>query len=328
MDRMQSLDALEQKVNWDSERALQPMGDLVRDVRGIFEALTSNDLRSSTAPKSIVVSLNKPTLFKLTRRLHDLLYNRLQVDVAKINEQVKRLESNATSSLGDENHYPKLELREVWERMENLVYLPEVPMGSLPRPSLAQVFGAGRQQIFVVLMFISLFARIGLDPTTLKGILGESSVILPMLSAMFTISLISIGVYAGISLYFSAQEEIKVGWEVELSRIRMYLEDEAIKVGEAAEKIKRTCFREYIKSLAKPQVRKPLVAQQASPLSSPKSMGPAGKVIESSLEVSLPTISSKGEAPIENQFAKPDSMPTKLPSMAELAANRKKRLQE
>lgn len=132
---------------------------------------------------------------------------------------------------------PKSTEREVWRSIENLITVGKESQIEFQRRSIFDILTAGRQKVFMVIMFLSLMGRMGLPNLFVTP--GAKLIFGLFLGGVMISSMVS-------SILLWRREKIEQG-EKELKKIRETLLQDGIKIVEQSERNKLTAVREYLK---------------------------------------------------------------------------------
>ena len=240
-----SLSRIDKDLTLKSERGTQPLGKWTGLVREIASSLVVADLEQTQTSSALKLSVNAGHLAKLNRRIEHAIRQELTVDVGTVNRQVEQVVNEHCydadkpgSSLN--GMFPVLKDQAIWQAVENMIAVGKVSEIELVRKGFFDVLTAGRQKVFIVIMFISLMGRMGL-PNLFQS--GGSQV-------AFGIFMAAIMIGSMINSILLWRREKKVQSERELSKIRESLFNDACKVIEQVEKVKLTAVREFLKEVA------------------------------------------------------------------------------
>lgn len=240
-----SLSRIDKDLTLKSERGTQPLGKWTGLVREIASSLVVADLEQTQTSSALKLSVNAGHLAKLNRRIEHAIRQELTVDVGTVNRQVEQVvnehcydANKSGSSLN--GMFPVLKDQAIWQAVENMIAVGKVSEIELVRKGFFDVLTAGRQKVFIVIMFISLMGRMGL-PNLFQS--GGSQV-------AFGIFMAAIMIGSMINSILLWRREKKVQSERELGKIRESLFSDACKVIEQVEKVKLTAVREFLKEVA------------------------------------------------------------------------------
>ncbi len=226
-----------------SESSIQPLGSwtrFLREATGDFDLCDMEKTQSSTTLK---LGINAGHLSKMTRRIEHELRTQLNHDLRRLQEEVTKLQRRTLIELGvsesDLERFvlPKSAERDVWRSIENLIAVGKESQIEFQRRSIFDILTAGRQKVFMVIMFLSLMGRMGLP--NLFASPGAKLIFGLFLGGVMISSMIS-------SVLLWRREKTEQG-EKELKKIRETLLQDAAKIVEQSERNKLAAAREYLK---------------------------------------------------------------------------------
>lgn len=239
-----SLSRIDKDLTLKSERGTQQLGKWTGLVREIASSLVVADLEQTQTSSALKLSVNAGHLAKLNRRIEHAIRQELTVDVGTVNRQVEQVVNEHcydANKLGSSLNgmFTMLKDQAIWPAVENMIAVGKVSEIELVRKGFFDVLTAGRQKVFIVIMFISLMGRMGL-PNLFQS--GGSRV-------AFGIFMAAIMIGSMINSILLWRREKKVQSERELGKIRESLFNDACKVIEQVEKVKLTAVREFLKDV-------------------------------------------------------------------------------
>ena len=125
----------------------------------------------------------------------------------------------------------------MWRSIENLIAVGKESQIEFQRRSVFDILTAGRQKVFMVIMFLSLMGRMGLPNLFVSP--GSKLIFGLFLGAVMLSSMLS-------SIFLWRREKIEQG-EKELKKIRETLLQDGVKIVEQSERNKLAAVREYLK---------------------------------------------------------------------------------
>ncbi len=251
------LSDLEDRVNLENERLVQPLGGLSHLVRDAAHRIRLEDLSREVSVTAIRLRLRSHQVSSYNRKIVDALQGQLRTDLGKMDAELTRLEADVQTQFDEaygekpDLRLSRLEFQRVWERVENLIDVGEEATIELPRRTIFELMGAGRQKVFFLIMFIALLGRMGIDEQVLRGFLPPdlAPALIGWLKAGFMVVLFSTCLGAMFNALLTWREEKVEQTGRELGRIRETLIGDAQKAVELIQKEKRNVMRGYFKSL-------------------------------------------------------------------------------
>jgi hypothetical protein len=132
---------------------------------------------------------------------------------------------------------PLLDVNHAWRSVENLMAIGKETHIELVRKGFFDVLTAGRQKVFIIIMFASLMGRMGL-PNLFST---------PAARTAFGLFMAAVMIGSMISAILHWRREKQLTSEKELSKIRDSLLAEGSKVIDQVERVKLTAMRDYLK---------------------------------------------------------------------------------
>lgn len=249
----QRLAEIEERINLENDRLIQPLGGLSLLVRDTANRIREEDLSRQVGHQAIKLRLMSHQVATYNRKLVDALQGQLRADLGKLDGELSSLEAGTqqrfATSFGEATapRLPRLEFQRVWERVENLVDVGEEAEIELPRRSLFDLMGAGRQKVFFLIMFIALLGRMGIDADVVSGCIPPT--VMSWFKAGFMVVLFSTCLGAMFNALILWREEKKEQTRKELERIREALVADAQKTLDQVQKEKRGVLRTYMKDV-------------------------------------------------------------------------------
>jgi F0F1-type ATP synthase membrane subunit b/b' len=234
---------IDKSMTLATETSIQPLGSwtrFLREATGDFDLCDMEKTQSSTTLK---LGINAGHLSKITRRIEHELRTQLNLDLRRVQDETGRHQRKTLLELGvpesefDRFALPKSAERDVWRSIENLIAVGKESQIEFQRRSVFDILTAGRQKVFMVIMFLSLMGRMGLP--NLFATPGAKLIFGLFLGSVMLSSMIS-------SILLWRREKIEQG-EKELKKIRETLLQDGIKIVEQSERNKLTAVRDYLK---------------------------------------------------------------------------------
>ena len=242
----EQLVALEKQINLKSDRATQPLGLLTNLMRENSQ-LTIEDLDKEQSPSLLKLSVNGSHLATVNRTIEHALRQELTNDVATILSRLQQLTQQASNgisqALGGPAYLSTTTLLEsrIWRTVENLMAIGKESHIELARKGVFDMLTAGRQKVFILIMFVSLMGRMGLPNLFQSGLMRTG----------FGLFMASVLISSMVNAVFVWRREKKSQSEKELSKIKETLFNDGTKVIEQVEKGKLTYIREYLREVGK-----------------------------------------------------------------------------
>jgi hypothetical protein len=234
---------IDKSMTMTSETSIQPLGSwtrFLREATGDFDLCDMEKTQSST---TLRLGINAGHLSKITRRIEHELRTQLNLDLRRLQDDTARVQRKTLTELGvaeselDRFTLPKSAERDVWRSIENLIAVGKESQIEFQRRSVFDILTAGRQKVFMVIMFLSLMGRMGLPNLFVSP--GSKLIFGLFLGAVMLSSMLS-------SIFLWRREKIEQG-EKELKKIRETLLQDGVKIVEQSERNKLTAIREYLK---------------------------------------------------------------------------------
>jgi hypothetical protein len=243
---VEGLALLEKQIGQQCDRATQPLGKFSNLMRELVSQLNIADLDEEASADNYRLSVHARHLALMNRRVEHALRQELTDNVATIDRQLKQLTAGVNHELGDllDRHMlvpPRLQENQLWATVENLLAIGKEAHIELARKGFFDVLTAGRQKVFIIIMFVSLLGRVGL------GDLFSSR----LANTGFGIFMITVLISSMINALFVWRREKRVQSEKELAKIKDTLFNDGCKVIDQVMKGKLLFFREYFKEAAK-----------------------------------------------------------------------------
>lgn len=245
---------LETEVMLRNERATQPLGELSSFMRALIEPLRVADLDVEQGPTTVKLSLHAAHLAKINRQVSQQLNERLQDDAQQVETSLQTLVDDARTKFRGANGsanlaLPPLDERRHWQEVQNLIAVGEESHIELRRRGIFDVLTAGRQKVFILIMFASLAGRMGLSQGVLDSLgLGAYA---GFLHTGFGVLLLSVFIGSMISAVFTWQHEKQTQSEKEMRKIKDSLYDDGCKVIEQVQKTRLALLKSYLKDAGK-----------------------------------------------------------------------------
>jgi hypothetical protein len=228
-----------------SETSIQPLGSWTRILRETTCDFDLCDMEKTQSAASLKLGINAGHLSKITRRIEHELRTHLNRDLRQLQDETSRRQRNVLLGVGvpeqelDRFVLPKLLERDVWRSIENLIAVGKECQIEFQRRSIFDILTAGRQKVFMVIMFLSLMGRMGL-PNLFASPASK------LIFGLFLGSVMISSMFSSIMLW--RREKIEQG-EKELKKIRETLLQDGMKIVEQTERNKLTAAREYLKEV-------------------------------------------------------------------------------
>lgn len=242
----EELTNLEKQIILKSDRAVQPLGKLTNLMRENATCLSLEDLDKEEAPAVLKLSVNGSHLATVNRKVEHALRQELSADVGTIQDRVQHLTAQASVSLqsllGEQVlTAPPLQESSIWRTVENLLAIGKESHIELARKGFFDVLTAGRQKVFILIMFVSLMGRMGLPNLFQTG----------AMRSFFGLFMLSVLVGSMVSAIFTWRRERESQSEKEMFKIKESLFNDGTKVIEQVEKGKLIFLRDYLKDVNK-----------------------------------------------------------------------------
>ncbi|MGN6545996.1 MAG: hypothetical protein ACTHK7_13160 [Aureliella sp.] len=235
--------AIDRQLSLKSERSTQPLGELSGMMRSICSSIAVEDLEQSRSASLLKLSINASHLAHLNRRLEHALRQEFISDLQEVQRQMRRATDELLGTLctrfqsGMQVNLPLLDVNHAWRSVENLMAIGKETHIELARKGFFDVLTAGRQKVFIIIMFASLMGRMGLPN-------------------LFTThaSKAAFGMFMGVVMVVSMvcaimhwRREKETTSEKELSKIRDSMLADGCKVIDQVERVKLAAMRDYLK---------------------------------------------------------------------------------
>ncbi len=243
----EGLASLEKSISLKSERATQPLGYLTNLMREQVSKLQLEDLDKHQSPSLTKLSINGSHLGAVNRAIEFALRKELSEDVKTIQHQLAELTETSIENLpgidSAEFHLENVSLREteIWRRVENLMAIGKESHIELARKGFFDVLTAGRQKVFILIMFVSLMGRMGLPNLFASGLMRSG----------FGLFMATVLIGSMVNAIFVWRREKESQSEKEMSKIKDSLFSDGTKVIEQVEKGKLTYLRDYFRDISK-----------------------------------------------------------------------------
>lgn len=236
-------DALALKI----ERATQPLGHLCTMMRQTVGTLQLHSLETTQTPNAVRLKVGGGHLSRINRGIEQALREELSRDVAQINRRVRRsAEKRLAASAGQcprgfRLAVPPLSEKRMWRRFENLLAVGQETEIELPRKGVFDILTAGRQKVFIIIMFVSLTGRMGL-PDLFASAEAKTT---------FGVFMIAVLLGSMVNAVITWQREKAAQSEKEMTKIRETIFTAGCRAIEQAEKIKLSALRSHLKDSGK-----------------------------------------------------------------------------
>lgn len=242
----EGLALLEKDLILASERAIQPLGRLTALVREVVGNLHIEDLEREYTTSTVKLSVNARHLAMINRQIENVLREDLARDLAIVNQRTRELCTLSTTDsrsgmLIESMPFNGLKTKPIWYSVENLISIGKASHIELARRGLFDVLTAGRQRVFMIIMFVSMMGRMGLP----KWFESPSS------SAGFGLFMAMVMISSMVNAVLNWRRENHLQSTKEMDKIRESLISDGSKVVEQVEKLKLSAIREFIKEAGK-----------------------------------------------------------------------------
>lgn len=242
----EELSQLEKQIVQKSDRAVQPLGKLTNLMRESATRLQIEDLDKEESPMMLKLSVNGSHLAAVNRKVEHALRQELTADVSTIQQRVQHLTAQASLGLSDflgdqVLSAPPLAEAPIWRTVENLMAIGKEANIELARKGFFDVLTAGRQKVFILIMFVSLMGRMGLPNLFQSGLMRSG----------FGLFMLTVLVSSMVNAIFTWRRERESQSEKEMSKIKESLFNDGTKVIEQVEKGKLVFMRDYLKDVNK-----------------------------------------------------------------------------
>ncbi len=269
-----------------SERATQPLGELSGLLRSIVNGMTEDDLESSRTSSQLKLSVNAGHLATLNRRFEHTLHERFTRDLKHAEQLIRAAmdesyRQHPTHHKLNDSKFSSIDIQRAWRSVENLMAIGKEAAIELPRRGVFDLLTAGRQKVFIIIMFISLMGRMGLPK------LFET----PVAHLGFGVFMATVMLASMVSAIGRWRKENAQTIEKEIQKFREHLLSEGSKVIDQVERVKLNTVREYIKdacrsfeSICKTQIESDLRQQQTRAEELQQRQEAARKVLDARLK--------------------------------------------
>jgi hypothetical protein len=234
---------IDKSMTLASDTSIQPLGSWTRFLREATCEFDLCDMEKTQSSTLLKLGINAGHLSKITRRIEHELRTQLNHDLRRLQDDTARHQRRTLIELGvpetdlDRFVLPKSMERDVWRSIENLIAVGKESQIEFQRRSIFDILTAGRQKVFMVIMFLSLMGRMGLPNLFVTP--GSKLIFGLFLGGVMISSMIS-------SILLWRREKVEQG-EKELKKIRETLLQDGIKIVEQSERNKLTAVRDYLK---------------------------------------------------------------------------------
>jgi len=238
---------IEKQICLKSDRAIQPLGKLANLMRQNVSQLRLEDLDKQESATLLKLSVNGRHLAAINRTVEHVLREELTEDVANIsnclqqsNQEASNRMSNALGGPATLSTAPLLE-SSIWRTVENLMAIGKESHIELARKGIFDMLTAGRQKVFILIMFVSLMGRMGLPNLFQTGLMRTG----------FGLFMATVLIGSMINAVFVWRREKESQSEKEMSKIKDTLFSDGSKVIEQVEKAKISFIRDYLRKVGK-----------------------------------------------------------------------------
>lgn len=243
----EQLTDIEKQLCLKSDRAIQPLGKLTNLMRQNVSQLRIEDLDKQESATLLKLSVNGRHLAAINRTVEHVLREELTADVANIsnylqqsNQEASNRMSNALGGSITLSTAPLLE-SSIWRTVENLMAIGKESHIELARKGVFDMLTAGRQKVFILIMFVSLMGRMGLPNLFQTGLMRTG----------FGLFMAAVLIGSMINAVFVWRREKESQSEKEMSKIKDTLFSDGSKVIEQVEKAKISFIRDYLRKVGK-----------------------------------------------------------------------------
>lgn len=239
--------AIDRQLALKSERSTQPLGELSAMIRSVCSSICVEDLEQSRSSSLLKLSINASHLAHLNRRIEHALRQEFINDLQQVQRQMRQATDELLGSLctrfgtGMQVNLPVLDVNHAWRSVENLMAIGKETHIELVRKGFFDVLTAGRQKVFIIIMFASLMGRMGL-PNLFTT---------PGSKAAFGLFMGMVMVGSMVCAVLHWRREKQVTSEKELGKIRDSMLSEGSKVIDQVERVKLAAMRDYLKEAAR-----------------------------------------------------------------------------
>lgn len=237
--------AIDRQLTLKSERATQPLGELSGLMRSIAASLNVEDLDKSQSPTMTKLSVNASHLARINRRVEHVLRQEFVADLHDVERQTQQASEMTLQTLHDrfgegvQVRFAPLDVNHAWRFVENLMAIGKESHIELARKGFFDVLTAGRQKVFLIIMFLSLMGRMGL-PNLFAT---------PASKAGFGLFMAMVMISSLVNANWRREKQLQS--DKEMGKIRDSLLADGTKVIEQVEKAKLGAMREYFKEASR-----------------------------------------------------------------------------
>lgn len=243
----EQLTDIEKQICLKSDRAIQPLGKLTNLMRQNVSHLRIEDLDKQESATLLKLSVNGRHLAAINRTVEHVLREELTADVDNIsnclqqsNQEASNRMSNALGGPVTLSTAPLLE-SSIWRTVENLMAIGKESHIELARKGIFDMLTAGRQKVFILIMFVSLMGRMGLPNLFQTGLMRTG----------FGLFMAAVLIGSMINAVFVWRREKESQSEKEMTKIKDTLFSDGSKVIEQVEKAKISFVRDYLRKVGK-----------------------------------------------------------------------------
>lgn len=239
--------AIDRQLTLKSERSTQPLGELSGMMRAISNSIHLEDLDKSRSSALLKLSVIGSHLAHINRRIEHALRQEFVGDLQHVQRQVRQATDELLGTLcarlgtGIQVNLPVLDVNHAWRSVENLMAIGKETHIELARKGIFDILTAGRQKVFIIIMFASLMGRMGL-PNLFTT---------PASKGAFGLFMAAVMIGSMVSAVLHWRREKQLTSEKELNKIRESLLTEGSKVIDQVERTKLAAMREYLKEAAR-----------------------------------------------------------------------------
>ena len=257
-----TLSRAERKLIADNELATQTLGSLSNTLREIVSRVKLDDLEMETTSSTLKMRVNASHLSRVTREVSQAVHSLLNTDVKFLRSQVEGAIQDAESQLRKSNDLsikltpPIISEADLWRSMQDMISIGKEAAIELPRRGFFDLLTAGRQKVFILIMFGSLFGRMGLgslsqfaSPSSKSEAVGgvAASSPVPYFDIGFGLFLLGVMIASMVTALFRWRGEKDSKASEELGKIRETLYAEGSKVVEQTQRSKLNQFKDYVR---------------------------------------------------------------------------------
>ncbi len=242
---MVALSKIDKAMTLASDCSVQPLGKWTNTLREITSDFELTDFEKSQTSTTLKFSMNAGHLAKISRRIDHEIRSQLNSDLKSLQDAVRKAHRKIFREYGVPEseqlalNLPKLSERDFWKSVENLITVGKEAQIEFQRRGVFDILTAGRQKVFMVIMFLSLMGRMGL-PNLFASTSSKTAFGIFLASVMIS-SMVS-------SILIWRREKAEQG-EKELKKIRESLLQDAMRIIDQIEKAKMATCREYLKDV-------------------------------------------------------------------------------